>query len=138
MVNIPDYSLQVIDDERPVLTMRVVVGERFTQTPLFSDEITYLVLNPWWNIPPNIIINEMLPAVQDDDDYLEKHGIRAFDGPGPEAMELDAHSIHWDSLSPVDFDSTDPEHPRPIFLAQEPGPPNTLRRIKFMCPNQFD
>jgi murein L,D-transpeptidase YcbB/YkuD len=138
MVNIPDYALQVIDDERPVLAMRVVVGERFTQTPLFSDEITYLVLNPWWNIPPNIIVNEMLPAVQDDDHYLEQHGIHAFDGPGPDATELDPRSIHWDSLSPEDFDGADPEHPREIFLRQEPGAANPLGRIKFMCPNQFD
>jgi murein L,D-transpeptidase YcbB/YkuD len=138
MVNIPDYSLRVVEDERTVMTMRVVVGERFTQTPLFSDEIIYLVLNPWWNVPPAIIVNEMLPAIQDDDDYLEKNTLHVFDGPGREAVELDPRSIHWDDLSAEDFDSTVPDHPRGIFLRQEPGPANPLGRIKFMCPNPFD
>lgn len=129
MVNIPDYSLQVIEDERPTLTMRVVVGERFTQTPLFSDEITYLVLNPYWNIPQNIAANEMLPAVQNEGDYLERNAIRVFEGPEAEAKEIDPRSVHWGSMSAEEFD---------LFLRQEPGPANPLGRIKFMCPNQFD
>lgn len=137
VVNIPDYSLQVIEDERPVLSMRVVVGERFKQTPLFSDEITYLVLNPWWSLPPSIIVNEILPAMAQDDHYLEQHEIHVFDGPGPDASELDAHTIHWKELTPEDFDASDPKS-RKIFLRQEPGTENPLGRIKFMCPNQFD
>lgn len=139
MVNIPDYSLQVVEDERVRLTMRVVVGERLTPTPQFSDEITYLVLNPSWNIPPSIILNEMLPAIQDDEDYLKENAIRVFDGPGREAIELDPRSIDWDDLKPEDFDAgIPPVTPRRIFLRQEPGAANPLGRIKFMCPNQFD
>jgi len=129
VVNIPDFSLQVIEDERPVLAMKVVVGKQFTKTPLFSDEITYLVLNPFWNITQSIAANEMLPMAQKEDDYFERNAIRVFDGPGPDAKELDPRDVRWGSMSPEEFKYS---------LRQEPGPGNPLGRIKFMCPNQFD
>ena len=129
MVNIPDFSLQVVDDHRTVLAMRVVVGKQFTRTPIFSDEITYLVLNPFWNITQNIAANEMLALVQKEDDYLERHSIRVFDGPGEDANEVDARKVNWGSIAPEEFK---------FFFRQEPGPENPLGRIKFMCPNQFD
>src|SRR4029450_9561212 len=53
-VNIPDYSLRVVENDHPVLEMRVVVGKDFSRTPMFNDEISYLVLNPNWNIPASI------------------------------------------------------------------------------------
>ncbi len=129
MVNIPDFSLQVVDDHRTVLAMRVVVGKQFTRTPIFSDEITYLVLNPFWNITQNIAANEMLPLVQKEDDYLERHSIRVFDGPGEDASEVDPRKVNWGSMTPEEFT---------YYFRQEPGPENPLGRIKFMCPNQFD
>lgn len=129
MVNIPDFSLQVIDKKQPVLAMRVVVGKQYTKTPIFSDEITYLVLNPSWNITQNIAANEMLPLVQENGEYLQQHSIRVFDGSGNDAREVDPSDVNWGSLSSDEFKYS---------LRQDPGPQNPLGRVKFMCPNQFD
>ncbi len=129
MVNIPDFTLQVVDNKHPVLAMRVVVGKQFTKTPIFSDEITYLVLNPSWNITQNIAANEMLPLVQENRDYLKEHSIRVFDGPADDAKEVDPNDVNWGSLSKDEFKYS---------LRQDPGAENPLGRVKFMCPNQFD
>jgi hypothetical protein len=62
LVNVPAYVMQVMEGERPVLSMRVIVGDPEHQTPLFSDEMTYVVFSPYWNIPPDILREETLPA----------------------------------------------------------------------------
>lgn len=129
MVNIPDFSLQAIESNRPALSMRVVVGKQASRTPLFSDEVTHLVLNPTWNVPASIAGAEMLEQEQDDKDYLADHSFRVFDGTGPDAKELDPHDVHWSDYTPEDF---------PLAIRQDPGPTNPLGRIKFMCPNKFD
>ena len=129
IVNVPDYSLHVFERERQVLAMRVVVGKQYSRTPLFSDEITHVVLNPYWNVPKSIAAEELLPAVQNDDAYLEQRGIHVFDGSGPDAREVDPGSINWGAVSPEDMD---------LSFRQDPGPGNPVGNIKFMCPNQFD
>ena len=76
VVNIPDYRLQLVEDGQPVLQMRVVVGKKQNPTPVFSDQMTYLTFNPFWNIPESIAIKETIPLLRKDDDYAEKHGIQ--------------------------------------------------------------
>ena len=76
LVNVPAYILQVMEGSEPVLSMRVIVGKPATPTPLFSDEMTYVVFSPYWNIPQNILRDETLPRVVKDPDFLraEQHG----------------------------------------------------------------
>ena len=57
-VNIPDFEAVVVEDGAIVQRYRVVVGKEKTPTPIFSDEMRYLIVNPYWNIPPSIIKNE--------------------------------------------------------------------------------
>src|SRR5437868_5400636 len=66
IVNIPEYRLEVWDHGRVPLAMRVVVGKKDTPTPIFSDEMTYLVFAPYWNVPADIVQNETLPSVMRD------------------------------------------------------------------------
>ena len=56
MVNIPEFVLRVVERGRTALAMRVVVGKEFSRTPMFTDEITYMVLNPTWNVPASIAV----------------------------------------------------------------------------------
>ena len=63
-VDIPDFNLNVYEDDRVVFTTRIVVGKVDMQTPIFSNEIQEIVVNPSWNVPPSIIAKEYLPQLR--------------------------------------------------------------------------
>ena len=130
VVNIPDYRLQLVEEGRTVLQMRVVVGKKQNPTPVFSDQMTYLTFNPYWNIPESIAIKETIPLLRKDDHYAEKHGIQVVMKENNEEI-LDASEIGW-----TDVGSEDKEIP--YLLRQRPGPGNALGKLKFMFPNQFN
>ncbi len=128
LVNIAAFRLDVMEADRSVLDMRVVVGTDYRKTPVFSETLKYLVLNPFWNVPFRIAVKDKLPLIRKDPDYLSKNGFRVFTGWGTDAAELAPESIDWSQTSPGNF---------PYRLRQDPGPHNALGRIKFMFPNRF-
>ena len=130
-VNIAAFELEVLEEEAVVLAMRVVVGvpDSGQHTPVFSDTMRYLVLNPYWQVPDNIARKDLLLRVQRDSTYLAQQKIRVFKGWGPEAKEVDPATVAWSAITPDDF---------PFRLCQDPGPINALGRIKFMFPNKFN
>ncbi len=128
VVNVPDFTLRVVEDGRTVLGMRVAVGKPRSPTPVFSSRITYLVINPTWNIPPRIAREDVLPRVQADPDYLAERRIHVFANWQPGAPEIDPRTIDWNAIRPS----------RLVYkLQQEPGPLNELGRMKFMFPNRY-
>jgi murein L,D-transpeptidase YcbB/YkuD len=128
LVNIANFALDVVDEGTTVLTMPVVVGKPFWNTPVFSRKMSYLVLNPPWNIPRSIAVEEILPKVRKDRYYLLKNNIRVLqNGKTIDGKKLQA--IEWSRLS-IDY--------FPYQLRQDPGPLNPLGSIKFIFPNQFD
>ena len=128
LVNMAGFELDLIVDRRPALSMRVVVGTPYQSTPVFSDKITYLEFNPYWNIPHGIASKELLPLIQRDPGYLTDRGIRVFTNWGSDATELDPWHLDWWAITPGTF---------PFRLRQDPGPTNPLGRVKFMLPNKF-
>ena len=128
MVNIPDFTLQIFEGGRPTLGMRVVVGKSMSPTPIFSDEITYLVINPYWNVPAKIAGTELVDEMKKNPSYLADNQIRVFEK-GNTEREVDAASIDWNGLDPANV---------PYTFRQDPGPDNAVGHVKFMCPNQFD
>jgi len=111
------------------MVMRVVVGTEYRRTPVFSDGMTYLVLCPYWHVPPNIAIQDKLPLIHKDPTYLTKQRIRVFQGWGADAEEIDPATIDWSKVTLENF----------VFrLRQDPGPWNALGRVKFMFPNKFN
>ncbi|HYR69361.1 MAG TPA: L,D-transpeptidase family protein [Candidatus Dormibacteraeota bacterium] len=129
VVNVPDFTLDVMEGPRSVLHMRVVVGKRGSPTPLFSDKITYVELNPYWNIPREIAKDEIVPLVREDKTYLEQNQIKVLSGPQEDAAEVDPSDVDWGKIG---------EEGDPYVLREEPGPTNPLGKIKFMCPNEHD
>ena len=128
-VNMADFTLKVVEGPRTVLTMKVVVGTPYRQTPLFSADMTYIDFNPFWNIPRRIAAEEIVPKVREDADYLERQGIRVL-GSGPsQPGEIPSRDIDWHAAGGQSF---------PYRLRQDPGPLNPLGRVKFMFPNQFE
>jgi murein L,D-transpeptidase YcbB/YkuD len=126
VVNIADFNLTMVDEGRVRGTMRVVVGRAYRKTPVFSGTMTYLEFNPSWNIPRRLAIEDILPRVRKDPDYIRQQGIRIFSGWSEDAVSLSPDEVDWGALNENHF---------PIRLQQAPGPHNALGRIKFMFPN---
>ena len=129
LVNIPDYHLYAYDGGKPKFEQRVIVGDQYQNaTPVFADSMTYLVFRPEWNVPPGILAREILPALQDDDDYdLAARGLEVVDSTGK--VVQDPSEIDWDDVDTADL------HYR---IRQRPGPSNALGQVKFMFPNRFN
>ena len=122
LVNIPEYRLEVWDGGKVPLTMRVVVGKQDTQTPIFNDEMTYVVFSPYWNVPPDIAQGETLPEVLKDPGFLERTNMEVLDASG----------------KPIDPALVDLSDPAKYRFRQRPGADNSLGLVKFMFPNQFN
>ena len=128
-VNVPEGSLEYIEQRETVLRMRVIAGHPSRPTPSFQDEVRQIVVNPSWSVPHTIAVEDLLPAQQADPDFFSRLGIRVFRGSGPAARELDARKINWQRVSPEHF---------PYRLLQKPGPLNSLGRYKLMMSNSYD
>jgi len=109
VLNIPDYTLQVYNSGASIWKTKVVVGKPGTHaTPLLSETMKFITVNPTWNVPPSIVYNEYLPALQQDPTVLQRMGLRL-------EQNRDG-SVH---------------------ISQPPGAGNALGRIRFNFPNKF-
>ena len=126
IVNIPAFELRVVEEQIETLSMRVIVGRKSRATPVLFSQLTYLEVNPYWNIPQEIARRDLLEKIQDDPEYLIQQGIQVFDSWREDAPELDPLGIDWVSVSKNNF---------PFRLRQKPASRNALGRIKFMFPN---
>jgi L,D-transpeptidase YcbB len=131
-VNIPEFTLRVVEDGTPIHTARVVVGKPDKQTPIFSDEMEEIVFNPYWNVPNSIKNEEIAPYFAQggglfgggwDTSILQRHGLRIKYG----GRVVDPDAIDWSRNDLRNFD-----------LVQPPGPNNVLGRVKFLFPNKHD
>jgi L,D-transpeptidase YcbB len=107
-VNVPDFSLKVIRDGEAIHSARVIVGKPDTSTPIFSNSIQYILVNPSWHVPQSIVKKEMMPKLAKDPDYLTRMGFEVVQ--------------KGDSL----------------LVRQPPGERNALGRILFMFPNDHN
>jgi murein L,D-transpeptidase YcbB/YkuD len=121
IADIAGFQLRLFRDNEPVWTTRIQVGKPYHATPVFTDEMTYLVLNPTWTIPPGILRKETLPAARRDPDYLKNRNMSVIRSDG----------------SVVDPATVDFNGKFPYGIRQEPGPNNALGRVKFIFPNEF-
>lgn len=128
LVNTAAFNLKAVEKGLPALQMRVVVGRPARRSPVFSANMTYLVINPFWNVPTTIAVKDMLPEIQNDVDYLARKGIRVYQNWEVDAPQIDPNSVTWQTYHVNNF---------PFKLRQDPGPNNALGRIKFMFPNAF-
>jgi murein L,D-transpeptidase YcbB/YkuD len=128
-VNIPEFGLRVFDPMRetvrPVLEMRVVVGEAVDkQTPAFRSDIRYIEFSPYWNIPYSIAVKEILPAIARNPDYLASRRIEVVREFSPQAEALPPSA---ENLAAVRSGR--------LKLRQLPGPRNSVGGAKFVFPN---
>ena len=129
VVNIANYQLDVIENDKSILSMKVVIGKPYQATPIFTAKMTYLVINPVWNIPDSIARKEILKKAKKDPHYLAEQNINVFRGWGSQEQHIDTEHIDWSQVTEKSF---------PYRFRQEPGPLNPLGTLKFMFPNEYD
>jgi len=128
-VNIAAFALSVMHQGSEVLSMRVVVGRTYRQTPVSASRIESIELNPYWSVPPSIARADLLPKILADPDYLVAHHYELFANWRAGAPALDPKTVDWRKIAGRGF---------PYKLRQEPGPDNALGRYRFVFPNKFD
>ena len=107
LVNLPDFTLRVMHNGGQVWTTRIVIGKPSMPTPLLSETMKYLTVNPTWTVPQSIVRNEYLPALAQDPTVLERMGLRvSYSGGG-------------------------------VTITQPPGDGNALGRVRFSFNNRF-
>jgi len=129
VVNIANFQLDVMENGKSILTMKVVVGKPYRRTPVFTAKMTHIVINPPWNIPDRIAREEILKKIKNDPHYLAEQNIKVLRGRGSQQEEIDPETIDWLEITPKTL---------AYHFRQEPGPLNPLGRLKFMFPNSFD
>jgi murein L,D-transpeptidase YcbB/YkuD len=125
MVNLPDYTVTLIDNDRVLFHERVVIGMTSRQTPEFSDEMEFLVLNPTWFVPRSIATKDLLPQLQQDPEAFLRRGMRLIRTDGAE-MPADLASHDFSIYDANTF---------PYRIRQQPSDDNALGAVKFMFPN---
>jgi len=125
-VNIPDFNLRYYRDGRRLFKTGLVVGRIDRPTPIFSDQITYMVLNPTWTVPDNLIKRDLIHVLRENPNYLIENNIRVFSG----KKEVQVTS---EDLDPYEFSNKRV----PYRFVQYPGDTNALGRVKFMFPNKY-
>lgn len=122
-VNIPEYRLEVAKYGNVVWDTRVIVGQIGRQTPVFSDRIRHVVTNPYWNVPPTILRQDVMPRVTANPGYIDSQNMELFYG----GQRVDPYMVDWSAANPNAF-----------RVRQRPGRSNALGMVKFLFPNSHD
>lgn len=109
VVNIPEFELHLYEGKRKVWDMNVVVGKEGHNTMMFSGDLNQIVFSPYWNVPPSIVKNEILPKMESNPNYLASQNMEQV--------------------------GTEDGLPK---IRQLPGAGNSLGRVKFLFPNSFN
>ena len=125
-VNIPDFNLRYYRDAAKVMKMGLVVGRIDRPTPIFQNAIRYMVLNPTWTIPNNLIKRDLISVLKENPNYLEEKNIHVFSGNKEIQMNYEMLKPYANNKKRV-----------PYRFVQFPGETNALGRVKFMFPNKY-
>jgi len=128
IVNIGGQELDVIENDQATLEMRVIVGKPYQRTPSFASRVETVVLNPYWNVPHSIAVNEILPKLREDPSYLARENMEVLRREVGSGTSVNSSSIDWDQVPARNFS---------YRFRQRPGPGNALGAIKFLMPNPY-
>ncbi|MEZ5952855.1 MAG: L,D-transpeptidase family protein [Hyphomonas sp.] len=123
LANIPAFEVSAVSADGAVERHSAIFGKLSTQTPEFSDQIEYVIFNPWWEVPPSIARRDKLPQFRASPGDVTRLGYRVYDHDG---NAIDPSTIDW---------ATVPASPFPYQIRQAPGAANALGQVKIMFPN---
>lgn len=124
MVNIAGFELFVRLSGNTTWNTKVIIGKAYTKTPVFQENLRYIVFNPTWTVPPGILRSSFSKMKKAPAEYLQSNGLQLIDRDG---NTVSAASIDWNTASARNF---------PYTLMQSPGRNNSLGVVKFMFPNE--
>ncbi|WP_416897726.1 MAG: L,D-transpeptidase family protein [Minwuia sp.] len=124
-VNIPSFTAEGWNAGHREISMKTIVGRPDRQTPIFSDEVEYVVTSPKWNVPVSILRRDKMPKLREDASYARQNNFRVFERAS--GAEVSAYSVNWN----------DPSSAKRYKLVQEPGDNNALGQLKIIFPNQY-
>jgi len=129
VINIPAFMLSIEDSGAVERQMKVVIGTRRNPTPVFSDSVETVVLNPNWNVPKSIIQKEMIPKLLRNPGAMRKEGIHIYTGWGNDARRIGGGNVNWANYR---YSKN-----LPFRFVQPPGHRNALGKVKFLFPNRY-
>ena len=128
LVNIPAFKMYVFDHHKQIQSMKVIVGKRRHETPVFYNRVRSIVLNPYWRIPRSIIRNEMVPQLKKNRYYLINNRIELHTGYSEHSPSVNSLNVNWHKYG---------RNLPPYKFMQSPGVKNALGKIKYLFPNKF-
>jgi murein L,D-transpeptidase YcbB/YkuD len=131
LVNIPEFKVRFFEEGREAFEMKVVVGQKTSQTPNFSAKMKYVVLNPTWNVPDNIARAEEIPNILRKKNYLKRKRMVVLKSYDIDSTPVDPRTINWRKYLRPEWKKKE----LPYKLVQLPAKGNALGRVKFMFPN---
>jgi murein L,D-transpeptidase YcbB/YkuD len=129
LVDVGSAKLFLYENGRPVDSMKVIVGKAETATPMMAAQMRYASVNPYWNVPPEMVISLIAPnVVKQGLTYLKDRRYEVLADWSDEAAALDPATIDWPAVA---------QGRKEIRVRQLPGPANSMGQVKFMMPNDF-
>ncbi|MFN3668979.1 MAG: murein L,D-transpeptidase [Brevundimonas sp.] len=129
VVNVAEATLTAYQDGAPVKRMRVIVGAPDNPTPMMAGLIQYVVVDPYWNVPMDLVRDRIAPGVlRDGPASFEARGLEALSDWSSSARPLKAADIDWAAVA---------DGRSRVRVRQKPGPGNMMGRVKFMLPNDL-
>jgi murein L,D-transpeptidase YcbB/YkuD len=136
LVNIPDYKLKFYNQNLIEFKTKIIVGKTTHPTPIFSNKLKYIVLNPYWKIPVRIVKKEIIPQVIKNPNYLKDNGIYIHESWSENSKKYNSDDIDWSEFENQDYKALK-ELKIPGKFIQESSNKNPLGKVKFMFPNKY-
>ncbi len=128
LVNIPSYTMYVFDDGEVIQSMKVIVGRKGHETPIFYGRVRTIVLNPYWRIPASIIRHEMIPKLKKNPHYTNSKNIEIHTGYSEHSPLVNPLNVNWHKYG---------RRLPPYRFMQSPGVKNALGKVKYLFPNKY-
>ncbi len=130
LVNIPEFRVRVVEKGKTVMNFPVIVGKAHMQTPVFSERMQYVQINPQWNVPDSIMRKSYIPKIKRNPGWVKAKGMQ---------LHKDSYDLRSPQVNPATVDwSKYPKDEKgyiPYKLVQVPSLKNGLGRVKFIFPN---
>ncbi|WP_439882055.1 L,D-transpeptidase family protein [Pontibacter sp. MBLB2868] len=128
LINLPDYTLHVVENNQDVLQMRVIIGKPELKTFPIRSELNMVVLHPYWYVPTSIAIKEIVPLLRRNPGYLAKKNMRLEKNTSIGWIRVNPWRVDWQNIDETNFN---------YRIVQLSGPENELGQVKFLFPNKL-
>ncbi len=131
LINIPEFKVRIIENGKTVLSFAVIVGKTNMQTPIFSERLKYVEINPQWNVPDSIMRKSYIPKIKRNPGWVAAKGME---------LHKESYDLRSKKVNPASVDWS--KYPKdgkgyiPYKLVQVPSIKNGLGRVKFIFPNR--